>query len=245
VKSVVKKLSGKTVLITGAARRLGRAMAIAVAEEGANVVIHYGKSKEEAEEVASSVRSFGSKAWVFGCDFGNLQEVEDVIDIVFKEIQVDALVNNAAIFKDLNFKETDLNAWQTHINIIFSSAFLLCRKFATIYSSNEGRIVNILDWRALKSGTDHFPYTMAKAGLAAMTKSLAVALAPRVSVNGIALGAILPAVDNANDRNVLEDIPLKRWASISEVTETLLFLLSGSGYITGEIIHVDGGRHID
>jgi len=242
---VVKKLSGKTVLITGAARRLGRAMAIAVAEEGANVVIHYGKSKEEAEEVASSVRSFGSKAWVFGCDFGNLQEVEDVIDIVFKEIQVDALVNNAAIFKDLNFKETDLNAWQTHINIIFSSAFLLCRKFATIYSSNEGRIVNILDWRALKSGTDHFPYTMAKAGLAAMTKSLAVALAPRVSVNGIALGAILPAVDNANDRNVLEDIPLKRWASISEVTETLLFLLSGSGYITGEIIHVDGGRHID
>jgi len=245
VKSVVKKLSGKTVLITGAARRLGRAMAIAVAEEGANVVIHYGKSKEEAEEVASSVRSFGSKAWVFGCDFGNLQEVEDVIDIVFKEIQVDALVNNAAIFKDLNFKETDLNAWQTHINIIFSSAFLLCRKFATIYSSNEGRIVNILDWRALKSGTDHFPYTMAKAGLAAMTKSLAVALAPHVSVNGIALGAILPAVDNANDRNVLEDIPLKRWASISEVTETLLFLLSGSGYITGEIIHVDGGRHID
>ncbi len=245
MKSVVKKLSGKTVLITGAARRLGRAMAIAVAEEGANVVIHYGKSKEEAEEVASSVRSFGSKAWVFGCDFGNLQEVEDVIDIVFKEIQVDALVNNAAIFKDLNFKETDLNAWQTHINIIFSSAFLLCRKFATIYSSNEGRIVNILDWRALKSGTDHFPYTMAKAGLAAMTKSLAVALAPRVSVNGIALGAILPAVDNANDRNVLEDIPLKRWASISEVTETLLFLLSGSGYITGEIIHVDGGRHID
>jgi len=242
---VVKKLSGKTVLITGAARRLGRAMAIAVAEEGANVVIHYGKSKEEAEEVASSVRSFGSKAWVFGCDFGNLQEVEDVIDIVFKEIQVDALVNNAAIFKDLNFKETDLNAWQTHINIIFSSAFLLCRKFATIYSSNEGRIVNILDWRALKSGTDHFPYTMAKAGLAAMTKSLAVALAPHVSVNGIALGAILPAVDNANDRNVLEDIPLKRWASISEVTETLLFLLSGSGYITGEIIHVDGGRHID
>ena len=245
MKSVVKKLSGKTVLITGAARRLGRAMAIAVAEEGANVVIHYGKSKEEAEEVASSVRSFGSKAWVFGCDFGNLQEVEDVIDIVFKEIQVDALVNNAAIFKDLNFKETDLNAWQTHINIIFSSAFLLCRKFATIYSSNEGRIVNILDWRALKSGTDHFPYTMAKAGLAAMTKSLAVALAPHVSVNGIALGAILPAVDNANDRNVLEDIPLKRWASISEVTETLLFLLSGSGYITGEIIHVDGGRHID
>jgi NAD(P)-dependent dehydrogenase (short-subunit alcohol dehydrogenase family) len=243
--NVVKRLSGKTVLITGAARRIGRAMAFAVAEEGANVVIHYGKSKEDAEEVANSIIALGNKAWVFGCDLGNLQEVELLIDTILRETQLDAIINNAAIFEDINIQKTDLRAWQTHIDIIFSSAFLLCRDFAKIYSGNEGRIVNILDWRALKPGIDHFPYTMAKAGLAAMTKSLAITYAPRISVNGIALGAILPARDNINNRSLLKDVPLKRWALISEVTETLIFLLSGSGYITGEIIHVDGGRHIN
>jgi NAD(P)-dependent dehydrogenase (short-subunit alcohol dehydrogenase family) len=237
-------LSGRTVLITGAARRLGRAMAIAVAKEGANVVIHYGKSKVDAEEVANSVQTYGSKAWVFGCDLDNLLEVESFMDDVFKETSVDALINNAAIFENLNIYETDLHAWQTHIDIIFSAAFILSKNYSKNYEKNDGRIVNILDWRALRPGKDHFAYTMAKAGLAAMTESLALTFAPRISVNGIALGAILPAKDNANDMNIIKDIPLVRWASISEVTETLIFLLSGSGYITGEIIHVDGGKHI-
>ncbi|MBI3152520.1 MAG: SDR family oxidoreductase, partial [Chloroflexi bacterium] len=108
-----------------------------------------------------------------------------------------------------------------------------------------GRIVNILDWRALRPGADHFPYTVTKAALAAMTKSLAVALAPRITVNGLALGAILPPADHASaSEKIIENVPAKRWSEAGEVEEALLFLLTGSTYITGEIIHVDGGRHL-
>ena len=102
----------------------------------------------------------------------------------------------------------------------------------------------MLDWRALKPGADHLPYTISKAGLAALTKSLAVSLAPDISINGIALGAILPPNDGVPVSAILEGLPIPRWATIPELEETVLFLLTGPNYITGEIIHLDGGRHL-
>ncbi|MGZ9165986.1 MAG: SDR family oxidoreductase, partial [Anaerolineales bacterium] len=106
------------------------------------------------------------------------------------------------------------------------------------------RIVNILDWRALRPGADHFPYTISKSALAALTKSLAVALAPNIIVNGLALGAVLPPADRNVNPEITKSIPAKRWSKESEVEDALLFLLIGPAYITGEIIHVDGGRHL-
>jgi pteridine reductase len=109
----------------------------------------------------------------------------------------------------------------------------------------KGRIVNIVDWRALRPAADHFPYTISKAALVAMTKSLAVALAPRITVNGLALGAILPPTGNPSaSEKIIENIPANRWSEANEVEDALLFLLTGPAYITGEIIHVDGGRHL-
>ena len=108
----------------------------------------------------------------------------------------------------------------------------------------EGRIINILDWRALRPGKDHFPYTISKAALASMTKSMALALSPNISVNGIALGAILPPSDGNQTDELIRSVPIGRWAQMKEVTDTVLFLLSGPQYITGEIIHLDGGRHL-
>jgi pteridine reductase len=109
----------------------------------------------------------------------------------------------------------------------------------------KGRIVNILDWRALRPGADHFPYTISKAALAALTKSMAAALAPRIIVNGLALGAVLPPSDRPVDEDkIIKDVPARRWSEPGEVGEALIFLLSGPAYITGEIIHVDGGRHL-
>ena len=102
-----------------------------------------------------------------------------------------------------------------------------------------------MDWRALRSGAYHFPCTVSKAALAAMTKSLAVALAPNITVNGLALGAILPPADNPSaGQKIIESVPAQRWAEANEVEDALIFLLSGPAYITGEIIHVDGGRHL-
>jgi pteridine reductase len=102
----------------------------------------------------------------------------------------------------------------------------------------------MLDWRALRPGPDHFPYTISKAALVAMTRSFASALAPRITVNGIALGAILPPSDGGDTETPIRDVPAKRWAELDEVWQTVLFLLTGTGYITGEIIHLDGGRHL-
>ena len=107
-----------------------------------------------------------------------------------------------------------------------------------------GRIVNLIDWRGLRPGPDHLPYTISKAALAALTQSLAVALAPRITVNGLALGAILPPKKGVPAKVNLEQIPARRWANLEEVGQALIFLLDGPAYITGEIIHVDGGRHL-
>ena len=102
----------------------------------------------------------------------------------------------------------------------------------------------MLDWRALRPGTDHFPYTISKSGLAAMTKSLAISLAPNITVNGLALGAILPPSDGGNTDQTTAGLPMPRWAELQELEESMLFLLTCPDYITGEILHLDGGRHL-
>ena len=127
--------------------------------------------------------------------------------------------------------------------INLTAPFLLSQAFAK-QASDGARIVNILDWRALRPGADHFPYTISKSALAAMTKSLAVALAPNITVNGLALGAILSLAGGNVNPEITKSIPAKRWGKANEVEDALLFLLIGPAYITGEIIHVDGGRHL-
>ncbi|MCK5343151.1 MAG: SDR family oxidoreductase, partial [Candidatus Heimdallarchaeota archaeon] len=104
--------------------------------------------------------------------------------------------------------------------------------------------INILDWRSLRPGKDHFPYTISKAALASLTEAMAVALAPTISVNGIAFGAILPPSDGGNVESLIGNVPAGRWAEMEEVVKTVIFLLDGPEYITGEIIHLDGGRHL-
>jgi pteridine reductase len=156
-----------------------------------------------------------------------------------------ALVNSAAIFEPLSLADTTLADWERHLSINLTAPFLLSQAFAQqLPESAEGRIVNILDWRALRPGADHFPYTISKAALAALTQSLAVALAPRISVNGLALGAVLPPADKGASPDVIKNVPLGRWSEAEEVQQALVFLLSGPAYLTGEIVHVDGGRHL-
>ena len=122
---------------------------------------------------------------------------------------------------------------------------MISQLFAKQLSHNDkGRIINILDWRSLRPGKDHFPYTISKAALASLTEAMAVALAPNISVNGIAFGAILPPSDGGNVEGLIENVPAGRWAEMEEVIKTVIFLLDGPEYITGEIIHLDGGRHL-
>lgn len=236
-------LKGKTVLVTGAARRVGRILALACAKAGANVVIHHGHSPAQAESLREEIASLGPRAWALACDLSHPDEVSQLISRASELSPLYALVNSASIFEPLKIQDTTLEDWNRHLAINLTAPFLLSQAFAK--RVKEGRIVNILDWRALRPGADHFPYTVTKAALAAMTRSLAVALAPRITVNGLALGAVLPPADDPSaGEKVIASVPAQRWSEPEEVEEALLFLLSGPAYITGEIIHLDGGRHL-
>jgi len=239
----MNNLNGKTILITGAARRIGKLFALACADTGADIIIHHSHSDEEAQQVKDEIESIGRHAHILASDFGTPDSVSRLISQANDISPLYALVNSAAIFEPLSFNDTTLEDWNRHLNINLTAPFLLSQEFAR--HTDEGRIINIVDWRALRPAADHFPYTISKAALAAMTKSLAVALAPRITVNGLALGAILPPADQSSaSEKIIENVPAHRWSEAGEVEETLLFLLTGPAYITGEIIHVDGGRHL-
>jgi NAD(P)-dependent dehydrogenase (short-subunit alcohol dehydrogenase family) len=235
-------LDGKTVLVTGGARRVGRMLALACGGAGADVIIHHGHSEEEAEETKKEIESFGHRAWVLASDLSHPESVSSLIEIANGISPLYALVNSAAIFENLSLEESTLDDWQRHMDLNLTAPFLLSQAFGK--HIKEGRIVNILDWRALRPAADHFPYTISKAALAALTRSLAVALAPRIQVNGLALGAILPPSDRPASDAIIKDVPAKRWVEPGELEQALVFLLSAPDYITGEIIHVDGGRHL-
>lgn len=242
---MINKLAGKTVLITGAARRIGREMALGVARAGGNVILHHGRSSNEAKILQGEIESLGVQAHLLQADLADPRQAAEIIPRAAEYGRVYGLVNNAAIFEPLTLANTDLAAWERHMAINLTAPFLLCQAFARqVPQGEEGRIINILDWRALRPAADHLPYTISKAALAALTKSLAVALAPGITVNGLALGAILPPSDGEPTANLLSSVPAGRWAKIEEISQALVFLLTGPEYVTGEIIHLDGGRHL-
>ena len=232
-------------MVTGAARRVGRILTLACARAGADVILHHGHSPQQALEVQKEIASFGRRSWILAADLSQADEVSRLISKANEISPLYGLVNSAAIFESLSLEQTTLTDWERHMAINLTAPFLLSRAFAKqLADDSQGRIVNILDWRALRPGADHFPYTVSKAALAAMTQSLAVALAPRITVNGLALGAVLPPANKAASEEIIRNVPAQRWSDAKEVEEALIFLLAGPAYITGEIIHVDGGRHL-
>ena len=238
-------LSGKTVLITGGALRIGRSLALAVARGGGDVVLHYGKSQKEAEVTQAEIQAAGRKAFLLQADLADSVQVAKLISRAEEYAPLFALVNNASVFEPLGWEDTSLEQWNLAMMVNLTTPFLLSQAFArSLEPEGYGRIVNLIDWRALRPGPDHLPYTISNSALAALTGSLAVALAPRITVNGLALGAILPPSNGAPTKVNLEQIPARRWAKLEEVGQALVFLLDGPAYITGEIIHVDGGRHL-
>jgi len=238
-------LAGKNILITGSARRVGKLLALAAAKAGGNVIIHHSHSRHLAEETQKEILALGRKANIVSADLSSPSQAESLYSQAGAFGEIDILVNNAAIFEPYDIFTTTLDAWQRHMDINLTAPFLLSQAMARAVPENHfARIVNILDWRALRPGVDHFPYTISKAALTAMTQSLAAKLAPNIIVNGLALGAILPPADNPLQPNILRNVPAKRWAEPEELSQAFIFLLTCPTYITGEVIHLDGGRHL-
>jgi len=239
------QLRDRIVLVTGAARRIGRALAQASARAGANVVVHYWRSGDEAGDARREIEALGRKAWTLRADLARPGEATRLVEESARLGTLFALINNAAVFDEQTMQDTALADWERYLAVNLTAPFVLTQAFAARLTGTEpGRVVNILDWRALRPDNEHFAYSVSKAALAAMTKAMALALAPEVSVNGLALGAILPPATKSQRADVLNGVPAQRWGRLQEVEEALLFLLTGPAYVTGEIIHVDGGRHL-
>jgi NAD(P)-dependent dehydrogenase (short-subunit alcohol dehydrogenase family) len=238
------ELAGSGAIITGAGRRLGRAFAEYLLQSGVDVIVHYGQSSEGAEQVTSSAAGWPGRAVSLQADLADPEQAINLIQESFDELtNLKFLINNAAIFEPVGVHDASIESWQSHLAINLTAPFILSREFARLLGGAEGVIVNMLDWRADRPGADHFPYTISKAALAAVTKSMAQAFAPNIRVNGLALGAILPPSGGA-EGDPLEGVPSGRWGTVEETIHALRFLLSRASYTTGEILSVDGGRHL-
>lgn len=238
-------LAGKTILITGAARRLGAEMALFCAKNGADIIIHYHASESKALETKAAITALGRNCWMVQADLNDNNAVVRMYEMANRFSHIDALINSASIFKPGGLMESTIEDWETALRVNLTTPFILTQAFSRHYTGIEaGRVVNLVDWRALRPGKDHFAYTISKAGLVALTKSAALNLAPRIIVNAIALGAILPPVDEPVNPELIKQVPMNRWAAMDEFLSAIRFFLDGPEYLTGEVIHLDGGRHL-
>jgi pteridine reductase len=242
-----KKLDGTVALVTGGAVRIGRALALALAGQGARVAIHYGNSAEAAVMAVAAIHDLGGEAVAFQADFRNISETEGLVDRVAQSLgRVDILVNSAAIFAPGDFNDISEPDWNEQFAVNLKAPFFLARSFSChVGKERTGQIVNIADWRAVRPDPRCLAYSLTKAGIVAMTRGLALTLAPNIRVNAIAPGAILPPP--GRDGTYLEQlgkrIPLQRHGSPGEVATALLYLATAQ-FVTGQVIFVDGGEHL-
>jgi pteridine reductase len=241
------ELDAKVALVTGGAVRLGRALALALAREGARLVIHYHSSVEPAVETVAQVRALGSDAVALQADLSQFEQVPSIIARAAAHFgQVDILVNSAAVFETADLAQTTETDWDKHFDLNLKSPFFLTQAFAAhVGKDRPAHIVNIADWRGLRPDVTHLVYSLTKASLLSMTQALALALAPNIQVNAIAPGAILPppGKDQAYLDQLAERIPLRRTGSPEEIGRALIYLLK-SDFVTGETIFVTGGEHL-
>lgn len=243
------ELKGKTALITGGAVRVGRALTLALAEAGCNVFIHYGSSAGPAQDAQDKARQFGVEAEIYSANLLDAAETQQILPAAAERFgRVDILVNSAAIFPEEDaFSTTDLALWDKLMAVNLRAPFLLSQAFAgQIPSDGQGKIINILDARVRRPLPDHFVYRLTKHGLWTMTEMLAHELAPRITVNAVALGAILPppgADESYLQKLAQEKVPLKRPGSPEIVAANVLHLLR-QDFLTGIIIPIDGGQFL-
>lgn len=231
-------------LITGAAVRIGRATALALADEGVDIIVHYNASADEAEELAREIRSKGVQAWTIQADFSKPEEYQTLVHrAVDLAGPFDILVNNASIFPREEMSDVTFESFELNMRINAWAPFVFARSFAE--ELKRGKIINMADSRVTSTDWTHVGYIWSKYVVFKMTEMMALAYAPDITVNAIGPGLILPppGKDESFIDNLVHTVPLQKHGSPEDIAEAIVFLLK-SDFITGQIIYVDGGRHL-
>ena len=237
-------LTGKTALVTGGAHRVGKALALGLARAGADVLVHYHSSDDDARATAAEIETLGRRVAIVRADLEDSASPEKVIDAARREFgQLDVLVNSASLFERAPLAEIDASAWDRVMAVNLRAPFLLSQAARPLLAAKGGVIVNIADLSAFQPWPSYAHHAVSKAGLVHLTRVLARAMAPEIRVNAIAPGTVLPPEDfdgrdNAGgaDRRVL-----KMEGTPEAVVDALLYLVRAD-FVTGEVLTVDGGR---
>ena len=241
-------MSGKVVLITGAARRVGAALARGLAGQGWAVAIHHRSGAEDAAALVREITDAGGKAGAVFADLSDSAQRGALVETVVRQFgRIDALINNASLFEYDDLATLDEARWDAHLSANLTAPVFLIRDFARAIEAQggEGAVVNVLDHKLVAANPDFLSYTAGKAGLGALTASLALALSPNIRLNAVSPGLILRSGDQteADYQKAWADTPLGRGTSLEDMVATVRFLLETRG-ITGQIITVDGGEHL-
>jgi NAD(P)-dependent dehydrogenase (short-subunit alcohol dehydrogenase family) len=243
-------LTGKGVLITGG-KRIGAAIAQALAGRGMQIALSFNRSRAEAESVAATVQAAGGRAFVYQSDLSKAPDARTLVDRAAADMgRLDVLINMASVYSSVAFDEIDEHVWDSVVNVDLRAAYLCSRAAVPHMRAKQGgRIINFTDWVA-RSGRPHYkgflPYYVAKHAVVGLTEALALELAEdHILVNAIAPGPILAPPETTDDeyKAVEAATPLGRWGGEREIVAAVIFILE-SGFMTGETVRIDGGRHL-
>ncbi len=241
---MAESLAGKTALVTGAGKRVGRAVALALAGEGVNIVAHYHNSRAEAEELCREIAQCNVRAWAIAADLSVAEEYENLITRAHELAgTLDILVNNASIFPADTLDTVTRASMIANLEVNAWAPFVLSRDFAQRYG--RGKIINMLDSRLRGYDWTHVSYIISKHAFEQLTRMCALQYAPHITVNGVGPGLILPppGEDISYIERLQHTVPLQRTGDPQDLADAVVFLAK-SNYITGTTIYVDGGRHL-
>lgn len=238
------QLAGKAALVTGAGRRVGRALAVGLAAAGCDIAVHYSSSAKGAEETAAEIKKLGRKAALIPADLRDAQAARGLADQAARALgRLDVLINAAAVMVKQAILDVTPESWDATLDLNLRAYFFVAQGAVAQLKKVRGKIVNIADVGGLEPWPTYIPHSVSKAGVVMLTKGLAKALAPDITVNAVAPGPVLlpDDWDDATRRRFAETTPLGL-GSPEHVVNAVRYLLEGGDYVTGTVLVVDGGR---
>jgi pteridine reductase len=241
---VKKNKTQGAVLVTGGAKRIGKAICLSLSAQGYKIALHYNQSSAQAKSVAKTIRQSGGTCELFSCNLSDEQQTTSLISDVLKKFsRLNVLINNASMFKAATIKSSNLRSLNQHFAVNFKAPYILTAQFSR--KCQKGHIINILDTHITNNNTSHANYLLSKKALGELTKLSAVELGPNIRVNGISPGLIFPPEKAKSGylEKRAKKIPLKKRGDVGQITQSIEFLLNNP-YLTGQIIFNDGGEHL-